>query len=623
MARGRRKKPKVQIQNKSALLTGSLLSDFLTLDPIEFVQRTMTVDGRPFQLMDCGRDYLYEIYRYICLEAIGPTGKPVIIKKGRQVEMTTTASCISLYLACSGALDHVRGLHAFPQIEQARRYANVAFKQRVYESIGGSLFKKLEGDGSVTQKTFKDGNFILIEGAGLEGDRLRGIPLDYVLFDEVQDLSRTARENTLEALSHSKLGMAGTGLEMDFGTPKEVGSEFHILWTESDQRYYHLKCPHCGKFVPLWYKYNTNKTVEGTNLIEGFMVRCQDLEGNGCGKLMDKRQAVKGGKWVPQNPNGKWRGYHIDQLLVPHITREAIDKKLQERTIRNFQNEVMGEFYTGHDTGLTWVEALRATTTDPDTRDWTFSTVVNDRMTWAGIDWGQRISGEDDEGTGGYSVFVVISRLPGNKFKLEFAKRLGQKKVTSAVDDNTQIEEIKRWIRLYNCKFVAVDHGAGHVQNQLLEEAFPDKVRRVYSTAGTKNTYRFDPKSKIITIDKHKAFEETYDLIRDRAFAFPYQSPEDVEWLIEHITNVEVVTKALQNGTSRKVYQKQGPAKPIDGAAALVYAYIAYKFQQSSGFSDTHQNDYAQGRNMPTPSGASIKPVGKMTTKARGGVRKW
>lgn len=619
MGRGRKKK-KTNIKDNSSLLTNSLLSDFLILDPIAFVEKTLTVDGKPFELSSCGRDYLFEIYRYICLEAISPNGKPVVVKKGRQVEMTTTASAISLYLACAGVLDHVRGLHAFPQIEQARRYSNVTFKQRVYESVNGTLAKMLEGDGSVTQKTFKDGNFILIEGAGIEGDRLRGIPLDYVLFDEIQDLPRAARENTLEALSHSKIGPAGAGVEMNFGTPKEVGSDFQMIWSESDQRYYHLKCPHCGHYFPLWYECNPNKTVKGTNLVEGYLVRCQDYDGNGCGKKMDKRRAVKGGKWIPTKKEARYRGYHIDQLLVPHITREAIDKKLQERSVRNFQNEVMGEFYAGHDTGLTWVEALQSLTTEPDTREWSLSATVSDRMTWAGIDWGQRVSGEDDEGQGGYTVFVVISRLPGNKFKLEFAKRLEQIQVTSAVHTNTQIEELKRYIRLYNCKFVGVDHGAGHTQNQLLEEAFPDKIKKIFSTAGAKNIYRHDKKSKLITIDKHKAFEEVFDLIRDqRAFAFPYADESAVEWLIEHLTNVEVVTKRLTNGTTRKVYDKTGPTRPIDGAAALVYAYVAYKFQQSSGFANLQANNYGQGRNMPLPGGASTQPTARRAMKARGG----
>lgn len=596
-----------------------LFSEFLTLDPIEFVERTLTIEGQNFLLSGCGREYLHEPYRYICLEAVTRKGKPVVVKKGRQVEMTTTASAVSLYMACSGTYDHVRGLHVFPQIEQARRYSKLTFDPRLQESKGRRLTRLMTNSGSVTQKEFKDGNLIAIEGAGEEGDRLRGISLDYVLFDEIQDLPRTARENTLEAMAHSKFGPEGFGVELCFGTPKDIGSDFHELWNLSDRRFYYCKCIHCGHYFDLWYKYNNNKAVEGTNLSHGFMVKCEDSEGKGCKKLMHKHKAVKDGKWIPTVEDAEYRGYHIDQLLVPHIPREAIDKKLQERSIRNFQNEVMGDFYYGADTSLTFPEVVEKTTTDPDTRTWTLSTQVSDRQTWAGIDWGQRISGEDDEGTGGYTVFTVISRLPGNKLKLEFAKRLEQKQV---VGPGGQIEEIKRWIRLYNCKYVACDHGAGHVQNQLLTEAYPNKVHRVFSTAGTKIPYKFDRKQKLITIDKHKAFEEVYDHIRnDFMFSFPYGNPEEVEWLMEHLANVEIVTKQLTNGTTRKIYQKQGPTRPIDGAAALVYAYIAYKFQQTTGFSNMH-NQFGQNRNMPIAMGTSIRPTMR-AAMAKSGNRRW
>jgi len=610
-------KKKTKIKD-DGLLTGDLLADFMSLDPIAFVERTLTVEGKPFILSRCGREYLHEIYRYTCLEAVGPKGKAVVVKKGRQVEMTTTASAISLYMACSGAYDHVRGLHAFPQIEQARRYSNMVFNARVDESIGGCLRKVLESDGSVTQKSFKSSNFILIEGAGEGGDRLRGPSLDYVLFDEIQDLPKAARENTQEALSHSKFGPSGFGLELDFGTPKDASSDFHNLWINSDQRYYHLKCLHCGYYFPLFYEYDTAKTVTDTNFMEGLMVECRDKEGKGCGKQMDKRLAMKGGKWVPLgDPKAPRRGYHIDQLLVPDITREAIDQKLAEKTARGFDNEVMGKFYSGRDTGPSYTQVLEATTTDPDTRSWRFNNIVNDRITWAGIDWGQRISGEDDEGTGGYTVFIVMSRLPQGKFRVEFAHRMEQSKVAGD-DETSQLAEIAKWIRHYNCKVVACDFGAGHVQNQLLTEQYPDRVKQVFSTAGCKQSYKFDRRKNMITIDKHQVFEEVYDLILDqKAFCFPYGEPAKIEWLMRHISNIEIITKAYSSGSTRKIYQKQASNRPIDGAAALVYAYVAYKFQQSAGFTNMQGLSFTGNRNMPLPGGAVTKPLAR-TSMYRG-----
>jgi len=605
---GRRKK--VQIQGDSPFLMGDLLSDFALIDPVEFTQKALTIDNQPFLLTDCGRDYLYEIYRYICLEAVGPKGLAVVVKKGRQVEMTTTACAISLYFACSGVYDHVRGLHTFPQIEQARRYSKLTFSPRVSESINGCIAKLLENDGSVTQKPFKNGNFVLIEGAGEAGDRLRGISPDYALFDEIQDLARSAHENTLEALSHSKFGRPGFGLELNFGTPKDIGSDFHNLWEKSDKRIYYLKCIHCGHFFPLFYDYSTSKEVTDTNFIEGYLVECRDKDGRGCRQKMDKRRAVKGGKWIAQNTeNPISRGYHINQLLIPGITRESIDEKLRDKTARTFANECMGEFYAGREVGPSFGEVVEATTKDPNTHDWRFSVVVQDKMTWAGIDWGQRISGEDDEGQGGYTVFTVISRLPQGKFKLEFAHRMEQ---TSVIGPEGQLDDILNWIRLYNCKVVACDFGAGHVQNQMLKDKYPDRVLEIISSANCKSTYRLDRENKQITIDKHRVFEEVYDLLLDqKAFCFPYKEPIRVEWLMRHISNIEIVASTGGSGQIKKTYRKQGPSKPVDGICSLVYAYVGYMFQKTQGFNDMNQPAFTGNRSMPMPGLSAMKPLAR------------
>ena len=615
------RKKKLKLDDNSGLLTGSLMSDFLLIDPISFVEQCLIIEGKPFELKDCGRDYLHEIYRYTCLEAPSSKGKPVIIKKGRQVEMTTTASSISLYFACSGIHDHVRGLHVFPQIIQAQRHSKVVFDARVKESKNGCLMKLVDGESSVTHKPFKDGNLVYIEGAGDEGDRLRGISLTYLILDEAQDIPEAARENTLQALSHSKFGPSNTGLEMIFGTPKNTGSYFQTLWEKSDKRYYHLKCPFCGLYQPLWYEYDASKSIR-TNFAHSEMVRCEDREGKGCGKLFHKKRGIREGKWVStvEESQAVFRGYHIDQMLVPETTRESIDQKLQNSTARTFANEIMGNFYAGRDTGLTLAQVIECTTTEPDSRQLRFSVSVQDKMTWAGIDWGARISGEDDDGKGGYTVFVVLSRLKENNFKLEFAERLAQPKISG---DNSQLDQIMKWIRIFNCKYVGVDHGFGHVQNQILMEQFSDKIKPIFSTANCKNTYKYDKTSNQIALDKHRGFEEVYDLIEQKAFCFPYAEPIRVQWLMSHISNIEIQTRAMVNGTVQKRYVKQSESQPVDGACALVYAYTAYKFQSTSGFNETISGtSFSGNRNMPLPSGCTMRPIGKTGGFKRLGKRR-
>ncbi len=56
---------------------------------------------------------------------------------------------------------------------------------------------------------------------------------------------------------------------------------------------------------------------------------------------------------------------------------------------------------------------------------------------------------------------------------------------------------------------------------------------------------------------------------------------EYIEWLIDHCTSMESKIRTT-GGQPIKTFQK-GPG-PNDGLMALMYAYMAYKFDITSGF---------------------------------------
>ena len=54
-----------------------------------------------FNVSGNGWKFMLDIYRYIALQATQKTGKPVIIKKGRQVGATMMAGALDLYFTNS------------------------------------------------------------------------------------------------------------------------------------------------------------------------------------------------------------------------------------------------------------------------------------------------------------------------------------------------------------------------------------------------------------------------------------------------------------------------------------------------------------------------------------------
>lgn len=582
-------------------LFSTFKKDLTSIDPIDFVENNLTIKGKAFKLKDCGRDYLHEIYRYIAFESVKENGIPIIVVKGRQVEMSTTATCIALYFMASGMFDHATGLHAFPLIKTASRYSAKAFDTMVEESIDKAIKKKQAGtkltaEGKIvrdhnvlnqmwnqTQKDFKGTNTLYIEGAGADGDRLRGMQIDFLLYDEFQDWTRDAFEVTREALSHAQFGPSGTGLEMYFGTPKEAGSEFHERWLMSDQRYFHLKCPHCGEYQRL--------TLD--NFAFDFNVKCTS-----CKEFFDKRIGVSLGRWIPSKPENshKMRGYHVDQLLVPTINRQAIDRKLEENSPRVNANEVFGEFYSGAIDELLLARVIDWTLHNPSSKELAFPAFIDSYQTVMGIDWGGRISGQEDPGEGSYTVVVVLSKTFEGKYKLEYTERLEVNKLEQLVD------RISLIIRKYNCQHVFADHGYGVDKINRLRDVFHSHIKAVY-TGGTnlKKGYSYNEESEMVTIDKHYALEEMLNFMQQYNFVFPGKNEEALEWLWDHICGVEIYT-VEQGGMIRKRFKKKRSTQPIDGLMALLYAYVGMRFEATKGFSSTAINT-TKGvrRNMPKP----------------------
>lgn len=181
-----------------------LKTSLLNIDPVNFCENFLTLDGEPFKLTGNGYAPFASIYRYIGLKAIERHSKPVILVKGRQVGGTTMASALDLYFMCSGLFGGnnppMRAMHAFPTLKHSIPYSKTKLsamintakpsegavsRNGVKKSIIQSMLDTTsDSNNSLEFKQFIGGNHLWIESTGMDGDRLRGRTLDAVFFDE-------------------------------------------------------------------------------------------------------------------------------------------------------------------------------------------------------------------------------------------------------------------------------------------------------------------------------------------------------------------------------------------------------------------------------------------------------
>ena len=160
-------------------------------------------------------------------------------------------------------------------------------------------------------RTFKDfaGGQLYIEHAG-SPSRLKSTTVRTLLVDEVDEFANnlSGGDDPVEMLNGRTSAFPSTYKRLYISTPQIRGlSRIEQMWEKSDQRRYHVPCPHCGHMQHLQWS-GLHWTPDASQC----WYVCQE-----CGAMIDehhKQTMIAAGQWVPSNPGAKMRGYHINCL---------------------------------------------------------------------------------------------------------------------------------------------------------------------------------------------------------------------------------------------------------------------------------------------------------------------
>lgn len=558
-------------------LFDSIKSELLNYDPAEFTKNKLLLDKQPLNVLDNGWKFMADVYRYIALQATTDKGKPVVICKGRQIGATLMAGALDLYFTNSGLFTNppIRVAHMFPQIAMVKRFAQDKLESLIRDAKDDFINKnKLDSPNAVdnlTYKQFKTGS-LWIESVGLDGDRIRGMTLDVMMFDEIQDIPQLAIGNATKTLTAAKYGPPGKGVQVFFGTPKERDSFFYNLWNMSDQRFYHLGCIGCKQLFPF---YQSGDEGWKDIWIHGFTIKCPL-----CGFHQTKIDAINNGKWVPSRNPDEYRyvGYHISALYNPLLSRENIDEEMPENnptaSERVWRNEVLGEFYSGAGLPLTKTEILEKCM-DYD-RYFAKRISPEEKTTYLGVDWGEKVDADGIDRGQSFSCMVVLSATPNGTLLVEHAHKLRDN------SPSYRRETLAEMYRRFGIKQGVSDIFYGRDTVMEMQTHLRQRLLGAQGSGQLIKPLRYRENEMMISYNKDLLIDEIFTLFRKGKIRFPYKSWEYIEWLIDHCVSMETSVKMV-NGQSIKTYRKG--RTPNDGLMALMYAYIAYKFDITKGFS--------------------------------------
>jgi phage terminase large subunit GpA-like protein len=247
-----------------------------------------------------------------------------------------------------------------PTIDNAKDYG----KKRITPMIDSTPALKAKirqatarRSGNTLQLKEFPGGFLKLAGAN-SGTGLRSDPVPIVLLDEIEGYpSDVDGEGDPVEIAKRRTDQFTDFKIVEGSTPaKPKGfSRIEKRFDESDQRYFHVPCPHCGHVQPLFWRDPETKTYRlvyqvdagGQVIASSVGYRCA-----GCEKLISERykqQMLDAGRWVAKFPGRMVVGFSLNALyspwrdIWPDLATEWVKAQKDPEKLKAFINLRLGE----------------------------------------------------------------------------------------------------------------------------------------------------------------------------------------------------------------------------------------------------------------------------------------
>lgn len=401
----------------------------------------------------------------------------VVIAKSAQLGGTVIAQ---IFVAASLDLDPCQILYTHATELNATRWAKTKWKPllRTAPALRGVL--ATEGSRSGSQSTLfyerKDGTGSLIIGGANSAASLSMITVKRQVQDDLSKWQMNeAGDPEGQADSRSKAHDPRKTLKI--GTPMVAGEcRVTKAFAGSDQRRYHVPCPHCDHFHVLEWE-NLLRSVDLADpRPERAHFSCPD-----CGGVIEQRhraEMLRRGTWIADNPSGRYPGFHLWAAYSPleswaSIVARFVDARGDPGREQTFANDDLGRAYeqageappwkdlydraeqAGFPQGIVPAGALIlaiGVDVQGDRLEWQLTGFGRDRHRWT-IDYGVIAGSIDDE-----TARAALDQL----LKATWPDAFGNRRIADqlAIDSGYRPEEVISWARRHPGHRVMVVRGS-------------------------------------------------------------------------------------------------------------------------------------------------------------------
>lgn len=288
-----------------------------------------------------------------CLSALSPVQEVVLMAAAQTGKSESGNNWVGY------VIDEAPGpmLLVQPTVDNAKRYSKQRIAPMVLEtpSLAAKVVtnKSREGGNTMLEKEFPGG--ILILGGANSAAGLRSMPIRYLFADEIsnwpQDVDGEGDPLGLAEERTNTFGRKRKVFKTSTPGTKDI-CRIEAEFLKTDQRRYHVPCPHCGhKHVLQWKNFVIPKDDDGKPIPRKAHMVCPD-----CGGILEERHKtdmLNGGEWIataPEKADAERRGYHINALYSPigwkswaKIARQWVEAQGHPKKLQAFINNVLAE----------------------------------------------------------------------------------------------------------------------------------------------------------------------------------------------------------------------------------------------------------------------------------------
>ena len=512
--------------------------------PSVFAEAVFLLDGRQFRLTN--RNYLKPIYDADIEEGI--------IISGRQVEKSTTNS--TRLATTTLSLPHFKGLYFAPLTSQVQEFSRERIG-KLYEYSQEDIIKNnWIGKHSIQNvyfKEFTNGAVNYFKHCYGLADNIRGITVNGILGDEIQDIHIDAIPVIKETQSHALEAGSMNRFTWYTGTPKTYSNTIEQYWQKSSKAEWVIKCPHCGTYQIMGIPNITPK--------EFVCRKC---------KMNLPIEARINGFWKEAHPENTFKGYRISQLMVPWIDAADIYKKMTSYSPDKFFNEVLGRSYENSEKPFTPLTLGRMTANNLTFLKAGLEGHFNNVPTFMGIDWG---TGEKS-----YTVVSIYAFNESGQFQLIYLKRFepGEVSIDDEDYEDYEVNTVSRLMEVYRIAYCIADWGFGYEQCKKLKNRFGDRFDACYYSFSQKKAQVYQPESMRWVVNRTEIMRRYIDAAKKkRKIVWPGVDKPSYMWLIDHHLAEQIEYRKSASGKSEEMMYTHPEGQPDDGLHSGVYSWLA------------------------------------------------